>query len=195
MKKIIIFTFILLAIGISNESRAQIRTEQPPDKIIPQTPFDEAAAKQSLAEGTSMIQGVACSITEGRVYMAENTTVTLYPDTPHLREWIKLGNDKGFAVVRMSPAATKYRIEATTDEGGRFQFTKIKPGKYFLLSYYKLDLTDGEENWTVGRSLERFVEIKNDGETIKIHLASDGRRNSILGPKNDNCNSRGRKFF
>lgn len=174
LTKLIIFTVALLIIGTTTQIFGQVRVEPAPDKLVPRTPFDEATAKQALAEGTSVIKGVACSIIDRQTYFARTTKVKLYPDTPHLREWLKLGNDKGFNIVSMSPEAYKYRLEATTDQGGRFQFTKMKPGKYYLLAYYEVVFNDpfDERDYTVGRSLERFVEIKKDSEEVKIDLTS-----------------------
>jgi hypothetical protein len=58
----------------------------------------------------------------------------LFPVTPYFEEFYdmrkKYENKK--TTVYMSEEAFKYRVEALTDNRGRFKFEKLKPGKYYL---------------------------------------------------------------
>ena len=138
MKKITKFKnllfFVLLLTSIS--TYAQTKT------IMPESAFDKGLALTMLKEGTATINGVA-STKQKNTYglnAAANAThfaprgsvVTLFPMTPYFKEFLKLRKKNKKQSVYLSEEALKYRLEAKTDEFGYFQFTKMKPGKYYI---------------------------------------------------------------
>lgn len=135
MRKFIIFAVAFLAIGISSKTFAQVRTEEAPEKIMPKSSFDETAARRQLEPGNATINGKACGIFDGRNAPASDITVHLYPDTPYIREWVKLGEKYRWYGISMVDAAFETRIDAKTVDAGRFKFTKLKPGKYYVQGY------------------------------------------------------------
>ncbi len=97
----------------------------------------------------------------------------------------------------MSKEANKYRMEVTCDGQGFFQFQGLKPGKYFIQVIHSFnqaktarvytgsDVSQNgpvrtttnyyyDQDYTVARSkrLERFVEIKDAGDTKRITMAN-----------------------
>ncbi|MBO9562865.1 MAG: tetratricopeptide repeat protein [Niastella sp.] len=167
--------------------------------LFPSGTFDPALAKSGLARGLSTIRGRACSKFDGLRFDAAGVKVVLFPVTPYLEEWYEMRDKKEDkkTSVYMSNEANQYRIETTADNEGRFAFEGLKPGKYFIQiihSFNQLktarvytgqdtrqngpvrEITNYyyDQDYTVGRSkrLEKFVEIKEDGETKKITLAN-----------------------
>jgi tetratricopeptide (TPR) repeat protein len=167
--------------------------------IFPAGTFDPALAKAALARGLSTIKGIACTRVDGGVFDARGVTVYLYPVTPYLEEWYDLRDKKEGKKtgVYMSTEANLYRIKAVADRDGRFVFEGLKPGKYFIQLIHSFNqaktkrvytgsdvsqngpvrtTTDYyyDHNYTVARSrrLEKFVEIKEDGDVKKITIAN-----------------------
>lgn len=167
--------------------------------IFPTGNFDPALAKAGLTRGLATIRGRACSKFDGLRFDAAGAKVVLFPVTPYLEEWYDLREKKEGkkTSVYMSTEANQYRIEAYADNDGRFTFEGLKPGKYFIQIIHSFNqaktarIYNGSDTWqngpirtttnyyyeqdyTVARSkrLERFVEIKEDGETKKITLTS-----------------------
>lgn len=167
--------------------------------IYPLGTFDPALAKAALERGLSTIRGKACTKVDGGIFYASGVKVVLYPVTPYLQEWYDLREKKEGKKtgVYMSNEANEYSIEATADSEGRFEFRGLKPGKYFIQvihSFNQLktariytgsDVSQNgpvrtttnfyyDQDYTVARSkrLEKFVEIKEDGENKKITMAN-----------------------
>lgn len=167
--------------------------------IFPLGTFDPVLAKAGLERGLSTIRGKACTKVDGLRFDASGVKVVLFPVTPYLEEWYELRDKKeGKKIsVYMSNEANQYRIEAYADADGRFVFEGLKPGKYFIQIIHSFNqaktarIYTGSDTWqngpvrtttnyyydqdyTVARSkrLEKFVEIKEDGETKKITLAN-----------------------
>ncbi|AXY73554.1 tetratricopeptide repeat protein [Paraflavitalea soli] len=167
--------------------------------IFPLGSFDPALAKAALSRGLSTIRGKACTKVDGLIFNASGVKVVLYPVTPYLEEWYDLREKKEGKKtgVYMSNEANDYVIEAYADSEGRFEFRGLKPGKYFIQvihSFNQLktsriytgsDVSQNgpvrtttnyyyDQDYTVARAkrLEKFVEIKEDGENKKITMAN-----------------------
>ncbi|REC80482.1 hypothetical protein DRF60_01880 [Chryseobacterium elymi] len=175
----------------------------------PQAFFDKKLAREMLSFGNSTIEGVASTKQKNnwgikpllgtKHYAPKGTVVMLFPVTPYFEEFYsmrrKYENKK--TTVYMSEDAFKYRLEALTDDHGRFKFEKLKPGKYYLETIVNFTATASYQEQT-GRSdaynayggylystpiyqtffygysaanrESKFVEIKADGEIKEINL-------------------------
>jgi hypothetical protein len=137
-------TTILLFTSCSPMQKANnLANKNQINAIYPSIQFDSVAAKNALAYGTAVIEGVAYTKPRNQIgtkvplskpIFAANTTVVLFPVTPYLEEWFHLRNEKESkrTHVYMSNEAFKYRIVEKTDAYGRFKFEKMKPGRYFI---------------------------------------------------------------
>ncbi|MCQ9641320.1 hypothetical protein MP478_18215 [Chryseobacterium sp. WG14] len=175
----------------------------------PQAFFDKKLARDMLAFGNSTIEGVASTkqkttfgikpLLGEKHYARQGTVVMLFPVTPYFEEFYnmrkKYENKK--TTVYMSEDAFKYRVEALTDDRGRFKFEKLKPGKYYLetiinftatANYQKQTGTTDTYNgmggymystpiyntffygYSAANRESKFVEIKADGELKEISL-------------------------
>lgn len=128
---------------------------------------------------------------------ANKIKVILFPVTPYFEEYYKLWSDKSKnnpkknRYVYMDRNAMRYRIEAITNSDGEFTFPNMKPGKYYLygsmdysLNYsYNKYTGSGYDNYgridyyspssyskDYNEFLETFVEVKADGEVVKVKL-------------------------
>lgn len=167
-------------------------------EIYPSGTFDAKLAQAALGRGLSRIEGKACTKKDGLIFAAAGVKVALFPVTPYLEEWLDLrdkkeGKNTG---VYMSKEANQYAIEATTNSDGRFAFEGLKPGKYFIQLVHSFNQLKTarvytgsytsqngpvrettnyyyDQDYIVARSqrLERFVEIKEDGDTKKVTMA------------------------
>ncbi|MDI9257891.1 hypothetical protein [Flavobacterium sedimenticola] len=165
--------------------------------LYPETKFDEALAKNQLAKGKSTIKGVlfaktSIAIASGRDYGA-NLKIDLFPVTPYFMDWYQLRDKKENkkTAVYMSDQAYAMRLETKTDEFGRFTFSEMKPGKYFLQAFMsttkaynqQVPVGTGSNGYgtttyyqtqrylkTKNHRIEKFVEITKEGEVIEISL-------------------------
>jgi len=128
--------------------------------------------------------------------LANQIKITLFPVTPYFEEWYQLRKDKENKrkrrYVYLSDAAYRYRLEAITNSSGKFTFPEMKPGKYFLQGFlgytsngsyneytgtgyssggYQTNYYE-RKNYSVAHEdrIEEFVEIKEDGEIVKVKL-------------------------
>lgn len=173
-------------------------------QLYPDYPFDSVLAQKAIGYGNAKIEGVAFTKPktklgynapfEKRIYGA-GIVVTLFPVTPYFEQWYELRRKKADkkTVVYMSDQAFRYRIEAKTDNYGRFKFERMKPGKYFLQTFvdwyrpvsYKEytgqqavnawgDVTNYYQWKTYNENhsdrLEKFVEITQDGSVVQVTL-------------------------
>lgn len=137
----------------------------------------------------------------GGTYLARNKTVSLFPATPYLNETIQLSAKlkKGRDTLDVSPIAMQVRVDGMTNDKGQFQFPNLKPGKYYLLTTMSVAV-QGSTTTDLGTSfdgvngrptlttyyknegftsnfddvLEKFVEIKSPGQTVKVTLSPKG---------------------
>lgn len=130
-----------------------------------------------------------------RIY-ANQIKVVLLPVTPYFEDWYELRKDKENLrkrrYVYLSNDAYKYRLEAITNSDGEFTFPEMKPGKYFLQGFlgwtykgYYNEYTGtgynsygGQTNYYQQKGysvdhedrIEEFVELKENGEIVKVKL-------------------------
>ncbi|MBX3266587.1 MAG: tetratricopeptide repeat protein [Acidobacteria bacterium] len=176
-------------------------TPQPRRGFYSTAVFDPEAARAAFGRGNSAIQGIVCTRYGGAVYRARGARVSLFPVTPYLDEWYKLrekkeGKDRA---IFMSNEAVSYRIDVIANAEGRFYFFDLKPGRYFIQVFHNFtsrhsgradrgsstEMINGvltttnyyeDYDYTVGHAnrIEKFVEIKADGEEQKVTLMKGG---------------------
>lgn len=189
---------ILAATFVSGAS-AQVRTSPTygtpaaPELLLVYSVFDASTAKAALDAGRSAIRGIACSHTPEGWYMPIRQPVYLLPVTPYLEEWLNLRKNvkRGQVVAPLLDDAFAIRVETKTDDRGRFQFTDMKPGRYYVFMDFSFNRTYSENVYAGTSSgagvsvdhyesqarteakddfLEKVVEVKRDGETVKAPL-------------------------
>jgi hypothetical protein len=163
MKTLKITILMLLFLCTHSLSNAQyVQPEKTSDtiKLMPQTSFDDAAAKSALAPGKATIKGIAFTKPKTefgykapfapRIY-ANKIKVLLFPVTPYLLEYLELrkqNNYKKLKFAYMSNKAWYYHYYAITNSVGEFTFPNLKPGKYYI---------EGLLNWTSTASYNQYT--------------------------------------
>lgn len=191
---------------VQDDSRTAAPSTSKPVKVIhPTGSFDLAAAKTAIEPGSGTIRGAACVVKtvtghEGMT-RADNQKVVLYPASPYIEDMLNLihKTKPGSADIEADPAITAVRLEGKTNENGQFQFSKMKPGKYFVVadvhstiagsrnvytgSGYSADAFGGfttdyyqKQNFTVNYEdiLYQEVEVKGD-EMVHVTLFKPGK--------------------
>lgn len=141
--------------------------------------------------------GLGSYVLGGRKFSAGNVAVFLYPVTPYLEKWYQLREKKETKKtgVFLNGEVSKYKLNAVTNSKGEFVFSRLKPGKYFVQLIFNFterqtrriytgSNDDGEvitdyyedRDFYTDHSdrLEKFIEIKSDGESQKITLKNRG---------------------
>lgn len=187
----------------SNDTRSQVRYSptpvDPADQervILPKTQFDKAAALRALEKGTATIVGTACWRVPYLGSRAENVPILLLPVTPHLEELIRLRKKaRRGEVVLQSPEVLETSIATVADDKGRFRFTELKPGRYYLYAAFgftrastrnvyrgtayggntAVDLYSPETvHYGGGGEIEKVVQVKKEGEVVRTSLTNKG---------------------
>lgn len=190
-----------VGVGESAGSGEDRSRTAPPDirsknKVLrPRAIFNLEQAQAALEPGTGKITGTACVQRQGNLILASNYPIYLYPVTPYMEEAIGLlrKDHAGKAAVELSRIAMATRMNGQANEKGEFQFSKMKPGKYYLMTTLSNTFMDQRqvkagsysggiggmsgdiyrmENYRTDYEdlLEEIVEIKRDGETVKVAL-------------------------
>jgi hypothetical protein len=109
--------------------------------IHPSGEFNVAEAKAALEPGGGTITGAACVMRyvhngAPTFHRADREKVVLYPASPYIEDMLKLlhKTKPGKASIVADPAITSVRLEGNTNENGQFQFSKLKPGSYFVVA-------------------------------------------------------------
>lgn len=138
------------------------------EKVV--IPFDENQANAAMQEGSTVIKGVLYHkvVTSGgknagsdppfSIAPAQFLTgvkVWLYPETAHLKELLRLEKENRRSRAWSKTAQLKdyvpdsrvykYRLESTTDASGRYFFTKMKPGRYYIVAQNQNVTSTGSE--------------------------------------------------
>jgi tetratricopeptide (TPR) repeat protein len=165
--------------------------------LFPNATFDPQKASEALQPGTATIVGQAF-VKHRRIRIdATGTVVRLYPMTPYIEQWHAMRSKKESknTSVFMSQEANQYGISVPVNEKGYFAFTSLKPGKYFLQTFFSSYITgtrpvyDGSDSRMVGDvytttnyyhdekyrhdyldRLESIVEVKKAGDSVKVTL-------------------------
>ncbi len=164
-------------------------------KILrPSSAFDAVAAKAALEPGTSTIRGAGCVRRRGFLFLAAKQHVYLYPDSAYIQEALKLMQKvkPDRERLEIDPAALAARIDGMTNANGEFQFTRLKPGRYYLFTTISSNISgvsDVNTGSTVDNNgditewhawmpytnqytdvLHKDVEVKQDGQTVSVTL-------------------------
>lgn len=197
--QLIILTLSIIIISCSPLQKAdRVANKNQQVSLFPESSFDKDLATKQLEKGKSTIRGILyvktnkLAVIGGKAYGTAKE-VELFPVNPYFMEWYHLREKKENkkTSIYMSDEAYSMRIETITDEYGRFTFTEMKPGKYFLQAFMTTDhsyytpiatgygsnqygTTTYYENQRVNKvkyhRLEKFIEITKDGEIIEVKL-------------------------
>ena len=172
--------------------------------LRPNSTFDLAVAKAALEPGNSTIRGTGCIRRAGNLILASNQHVYLYPATPYLKEAMDLmtkakpGKDR----LDIDPQAISTRMDGMTNPKGQFQFARMKPGTYYIFTTLQSAISGvqdvnrgsaytGPDEITFyhelvpytnhyGDILQKYVEIKNDGDAVDITLTSHIKWSTVV---------------
>lgn len=138
----------------------------------PVSDANEAEYLPYLQPGTSTLRGQAfLTQAGGRVVTAAGRTVTLDPATTVGNEW--WGKSAKVWVHRAltppSPTFFKARRSTTADADGRFVFSDIPAGKYYVRTEVTWEV--GRHNPTQGGLVGRLVDVR-DGKPNEVILNS-----------------------
>jgi hypothetical protein len=190
---LLISFFLIRCSPLSNADGLSKKNEQV--ILYPDSPLNVEKAKSQIAKGKSTIRGILyqkvnkMAVIGGKTF-GKNIKVTLFPVNEYFMEWYNLREKKETksTTVYMSNDAFSFRIEVTTDEYGRFTFSEMKPGKYFLqafmttISNYKNYVEVGTNSYGTAfyqkqhqqvvnnHRVEKFIDIEEDEKTVEINL-------------------------
>lgn len=132
--KIKISTTLLVILAISSFAQKDI------EYVYPKAEFNKIETAKFLDNsGTGSIKGTA--MLKGK-HVGYFMQVSLFPLTAYFSEYLELEKQfgtKGKKRASLSPEALSYRIITKVDgNDGSFEFTNLKPGKYFIEGYLKI---------------------------------------------------------
>lgn len=138
---------------ISNCIFAQKKIEY----VYPKTAFDKTVVAELFDNtGTGTIKGIA--MLKGK-HVGYFMQVSLFPLTDYFSEYLELEKQfgtKGKKRASISPEALSYRIITKVNgNDGSFEFTNLKPGKYYIEGYLNV-VKEKKSAYYVGQSSTTF---------------------------------------
>jgi hypothetical protein len=116
-----------------------VYSQKAPEWVLPTIPFNEAQTANLMEKGAAIIQGTATLKKKGKDnFGVKGSQILLFPVTPYFTEFLALKKkfNSRKKQATMSPVAFTYRVEGRfLDDKGTFQFTNLKPGKYYIISW------------------------------------------------------------
>ncbi|NII82608.1 MULTISPECIES: hypothetical protein [unclassified Pedobacter] len=116
-----------------------VYAQKTPEWVLPSTPFNELETAKLMEKGTATIQGTATLKKKGKDnFGVKGSQILLFPVTPYLTEFLELKKkfNSRKKQATMSPLAFSYRVEGRfLDDKGTFEFTNLKAGKYYVISW------------------------------------------------------------
>ncbi|MET4676361.1 hypothetical protein ACVKN3_001927 [Luteibacter sp. PvP120] len=161
--------------------------------ITPKSVFDPKAVDASaLADGNATISGITCGVVGGQNRPAADQAITLFPYSPYLKEAIDLIDSnryKGNKVrVDIDKRVFDTHLDGKTNSNGDFRFTRVKPGRYLVMTVFSGTATSVHNNlrssydpsrntiyeWTEQEEstssatdvLQADVTVKQDGQVV-----------------------------
>lgn len=162
LKKLLFVSVLILMLGISG-------CQSPIHQM--QTRFDETEFSPYATPGSATIRGEAFLKTRGgEVRYGAGNTVTLMPVTSYSREiWQAALQGK---VTDKDPRWEKYIRTTVADGTGKFEFTKLPAGEYFLECPIFWEVPDESSLYPrlkrTGAVLKKQVRIDNSAEVRVI---------------------------
>ena len=124
-------------------------------------PFTEADYVPYLDFGTAVITGEAVvTLRGGEVKKGAEDIVFLIPATPYTKEWFDRAIVSEKSIQGPDPRALRAARSTTTDRLGRFTFTNLPPGEYFLTC---------EITWDVPSLNVRSLEVKRGIKSALVY--------------------------
>lgn len=194
-----------------------------PALFRPGAAFDTAAAASALQPGAGRLRGVlyhqlggGCRRTRGllaiRTRVGGDIQISLFPATPHLVDYVALLDEHRYKAPttlrnpfgRPRPVKPKhllydarmleYGLSAKTDEFGRFEFQRLRPGRYWLNADASVrctydqqvqtgssEVSEGpfvtarvdhytteQRYWDEPLNYHAFVEVRDDGSLVEL---------------------------
>lgn len=148
------------------------------DYVYPTAPFQPELAQQQLESGPCTLQGVTPT---GVTY--KETTVAIYPCLEHFQQFLDLKdrlNSQPDSSASIDLRAWRVR-RVTQAKDGRFKFSQLKPGRYYVQSpavYNPGDDPRIDAIFVGGgcvyfqRSVGKTVEVKGEGSS-QVDLGSE----------------------
>lgn len=191
----------------SQAARAQ------PMVFRPTTPFDPTLADAAMAPGNSSVRGILfhkIGAQCGRGFLLkpkpadQGIAISLFPVTPHLTDYIQLLEAHRYKrlyspkstpkILAYDPRLPQYSLAAKTDEYGRFEFHRLRPGRYWLTAdasikcYFEQPVMTGSSDvvdgygvaarvdhyetetryWETLLNYHGFIEVTSDGDVVKL---------------------------
>ncbi len=106
-------------------------------------PFEESQFIAYAQPGDGVIEGEAfVKLPDGKVIQAAGNEIGLLPVTDYTREWFEAGVLPNRPVTPFDPRIAKYFKHMRADAQGRFAFTNLPAGQYYVAT--DIPWTDAE---------------------------------------------------
>ena len=138
----------------------------PPKPPVARMPFPEKEYQALPASGSSTVRGQAFLKTRsGAVKLAAGNDVLLNPVTSYSTEWYEKNYLAGQPLEQPDPRLWNYVRKQVADGGGRFTFSNVPPGDYYVTT---------EVTWEAPTGYQGSLEVQGGSVTKRISVGVNG---------------------
>ncbi|MCP3926574.1 MAG: carboxypeptidase regulatory-like domain-containing protein [Desulfobacterales bacterium] len=136
-------------------------------KPIQRVQFSPLEYEKLETEGTGIVRGQAFMKTRGGdVKLAAGNKIILNPVTSCSNQWYQLSYLQNKPLTKPDPRYVNFSIETIADADGKFEFTSVPPGEYYLVAPVFWEAATGYQGALrrQGGYLAKKIKVKNNKE-------------------------------
>jgi len=164
VERIMAKTVVVATVALALASCATLEPKPPAERVA----FPEYEYAAIGVNGTATVRGQAFLRTRGGdVKTAAGEQVLLNPVTSYSRQWYEVAYLGGRALTEPDPRYWQYIRRTVADADGRFAFSNVPAGRYYVVTRVVWEVSTGYELAAQGGFVVKEISVE-EGENLDV---------------------------